>query len=126
MEAAPSLILTRNATSVCVVQICSDIRITRPPPPPWPVRTNGTTAAVAQRLVGGLAFHLAKWREAVRYLRRDESLASHRPDLQLDLAIAPHYLGEHEEARLAFVRCRQELAPVAWVEFWAAELGVDA
>lgn len=79
-------------------------------------------SAVAQRLAGSLAFRLGKWRDAVRFLRRDESLAASRPQLQLVLAMALHYDGDTEEAREVFERCRPLLASTPWVEYWAAEL----
>ena len=93
----------------------------------WPlarkVAKRHDDSAVAQRLAGSLAFHLGKWRDAARFLRRDESLASSRPSLQLELAIALHYQGDRDEARREFERCRPVLASSAWVEYWAAELG---
>ncbi|MDA8016061.1 MAG: hypothetical protein MPN21_01335 [Thermoanaerobaculia bacterium] len=81
---------------------------------------------VAQRLAGSLAFRLGRWRDAVRFLRRDESLVSSRPQLQLELAVALHYQGERDEARNEFRRCRPLLASTAWVEYWAAELGNES
>lgn len=80
-------------------------------------------SAVAQRLAGSLAFRLSRWRDAIRFYRRDESLATTRPQLQLELAVALHYQGEREEARSEFELCRPLLPASAWVEYWAAEFG---
>lgn len=79
-------------------------------------------SAVAQRLAGSLAFRLGRWKDAIRFLRRDESLSATRPQLQLELAVALHYQGKNEEARQAFEVCRPLLASSAWVEFWSEEL----
>lgn len=81
-------------------------------------------SAAAQRLAGSLAFRLGKWRDAIRFLRSDPSLPSTRPQLQLELAVALHYQGQGDEAREEFARCRSRLAPSAWLDFWADELGV--
>lgn len=79
-------------------------------------------SAVAQRLAGSLAFRLGRWKDAIRFLRRDESLAASRPQLQVELAVALLYQGKNEEARQAFETCRPLLASSAWVEFWSEEL----
>ena len=91
-------------------------------PPVRKVAKRQREFAAAQRLAGSLAFRLGRWRDATRFLQRDPSLASTRPLLQLELAVALHYQGQHEQARGALKLCLPLLDSSAWVEFWTEEL----